>query len=226
MARRGSGDGRPRAGLAQLRLVVYGKQEHVVGSSCSSMLLERMALPEPCGPLCFPLPRDPPFAAPGRPQALPKGSPPALFSTAASESKIQEVPPPGTATLHSLPVGVVLETRGWSWGYVYPDPHFLVLDSLKCWLTIWFLEALFSALQFLKSCCIAAFGASRVAQMLKNLLVNARDRGSTPGLGRSHGERNGYPLQYFCLENSTDRGAYSPRSSQGLDMTEQLCIHI
>ena len=28
------------------------------------------------------------------------------------------------------------------------------------------------------------------------------------GLGRSSGEGNGYPLQYFCLENSTDRGAW------------------
>ena len=30
---------------------------------------------------------------------------------------------------------------------------------------------------------------------------------SIPGLGRSPGENNGYPLQYFCLENSKDRGA-------------------
>ena len=28
------------------------------------------------------------------------------------------------------------------------------------------------------------------------------------GLGRSSGEGNGYPLQYFCLENSMDRGAW------------------
>ena len=30
----------------------------------------------------------------------------------------------------------------------------------------------------------------------------------TPGLGRSPGERNGNPLQYACLENSMDRGAW------------------
>ena len=29
-----------------------------------------------------------------------------------------------------------------------------------------------------------------------------------PGLGRSPGEGNGNPLQYFCLENSMDRGAW------------------
>ena len=33
------------------------------------------------------------------------------------------------------------------------------------------------------------------------------DLGLIPGLGRSPGEGNGYPLQYSCLENSMDRGA-------------------
>ena len=36
---------------------------------------------------------------------------------------------------------------------------------------------------------------------------DARDTGSIPGLGRSPGVGNGDPLQYACLENSTDRGA-------------------
>ena len=34
------------------------------------------------------------------------------------------------------------------------------------------------------------------------------DLGSTPGLGRSPGEGNGKPLQYSCLENLMDRGAW------------------
>ena len=37
---------------------------------------------------------------------------------------------------------------------------------------------------------------------------NAGDLGSIPGSGRSPGERNGYPLQYSCLENSMERGAW------------------
>ena len=37
---------------------------------------------------------------------------------------------------------------------------------------------------------------------------NAGDPGSIPGLGRSPGEGNGNPLQYSCLENSLDRGAW------------------
>ena len=37
---------------------------------------------------------------------------------------------------------------------------------------------------------------------------NAGDLGLIPGLGRSPGEGNGLPLQYSCLENHTDRGAW------------------
>ena len=37
---------------------------------------------------------------------------------------------------------------------------------------------------------------------------NAGDLGSIPGSGRSHGEGNSNPLQYPCLENSMDRGAW------------------
>ena len=36
----------------------------------------------------------------------------------------------------------------------------------------------------------------------------AGDLGSVPGLGRSPGEGNGNPVQYSCLENSMDRGAW------------------
>ena len=39
-------------------------------------------------------------------------------------------------------------------------------------------------------------------------LVGTRDLGSIPGLGRSSEIGNGDPLQYSCLENSTDRGAW------------------
>ena len=37
---------------------------------------------------------------------------------------------------------------------------------------------------------------------------NAGDSGSTPGVGRSSGGGNGYPLQYSCLEDLMDRGAW------------------
>ena len=41
----------------------------------------------------------------------------------------------------------------------------------------------------------------------KNPPANAGDVGSTPGLGRSPGERNGNPLHCLCLGNPMDRGA-------------------
>ena len=42
----------------------------------------------------------------------------------------------------------------------------------------------------------------------KASVYNAGDPGSSPGLGRSPGEGNGNPLQYYCLENPMDRGAW------------------
>ena len=42
----------------------------------------------------------------------------------------------------------------------------------------------------------------------KNSTCNVKDLDLIPGLGRSPGEENGYPLQYSCLENSMDRGAW------------------
>ena len=50
--------------------------------------------------------------------------------------------------------------------------------------------------------------ASQVALMVKNPLANAGDLGSIPGWGRSPGEGNGNSLQYSCLENSVDKGAW------------------
>ena len=42
----------------------------------------------------------------------------------------------------------------------------------------------------------------------KESTCNAGDSSSIPGLGRSPGEENGNPLQYSCLENPMDRGAW------------------
>ena len=44
--------------------------------------------------------------------------------------------------------------------------------------------------------------------VVKNLPANAGDPGLIPGLGRSPGGGNGNPLQYSCLENPMDRGAW------------------
>ena len=44
--------------------------------------------------------------------------------------------------------------------------------------------------------------------MVKNLPANAGDVGLIPGSGRSPGEGNSKPLQYSCLGNPMDRGAW------------------
>ena len=51
---------------------------------------------------------------------------------------------------------------------------------------------------------------SLIAQQVRNLLQckRLRRRGFIPGLGRSYGGVNGNPLQYCCLENPMDRGAW------------------
>ena len=49
---------------------------------------------------------------------------------------------------------------------------------------------------------------SLVALVVKNSSANAGDVGLIPGLGRPPGGGNGDPLQYSCLENPMDRGAW------------------
>ena len=62
--------------------------------------------------------------------------------------------------------------------------------------------------------------------MVKNLPANAgdkRDMGSTPGSERSPGVGNGNPLQYSCMENSMDRGAWWGHKES--DTTEHSTQH-
>jgi len=61
--------------------------------------------------------------------------------------------------------------------------------------------------------------------VVKNPPANAGDAGSIPGSGRSPEGGNGYPLQYSCLENPMDRGAWRAivhGVTKESDMTEQL----
>ena len=58
---------------------------------------------------------------------------------------------------------------------------------------------------------------------------NARDAGSIPGSGRSPGGGHGNSLQYSCLENPMDRGAWRAsvhRVAKNQDMTEQLTLSL
>ena len=62
-----------------------------------------------------------------------------------------------------------------------------------------------------------------MVQTVKNLPA-MQETGSIPGSGRSPGGGNGYTLQYPCLKNSTDRGAWRATvyGVAELDTTEQL----
>ena len=66
--------------------------------------------------------------------------------------------------------------------------------------------------------------------MVKNLPANAghvRDMGLIPGSGRFPGRGHGNPIQYSCLENPMDRGAWraTVHSITESDMTESTCTH-
>ena len=65
--------------------------------------------------------------------------------------------------------------------------------------------------------------------VVKNPPASAGDTGLITGLGRSPGGGNGNPLQYFCLENRMDRGAWQATAhgvAKESDMTEQLSTNI
>ena len=64
-----------------------------------------------------------------------------------------------------------------------------------------------------QGCILSGFPCSSVC---KHSVCNAGDPGSIPVLGRSPGEGNGNPVQYSCLENSVDRGAWQATSSPWL----------
>ena len=71
----------------------------------------------------------------------------------------------------------------------------------------------------------------QVVLVVKNLPANAgdiRDSGLIPGLGRSPVEGNGNPLQYSCLENPMDRGAWCaivPGVTKSQTPLKQLSTH-
>ena len=59
-----------------------------------------------------------------------------------------------------------------------------------------------------------------VVKKLPASVGDIRDTGLIPGLARPPGVGHGNPLQYSCLENPVDRGAYSPWVRKWLNMTK------
>ena len=79
--------------------------------------------------------------------------------------------------------------------------------------------------------CRNSVNISQVALVVKSLPANAgdiKDTGLIPGLGRSSGERYGNPLQYSCLKNPVDRGAWGTtvhRVTQSWTQLKRLSMH-
>ena len=72
------------------------------------------------------------------------------------------------------------------------------------------------------------FGSFPGGSVVKSMPANAGDVGSIPGLGRPLGEGNDNLLQYSCLENLIDKGAWwaiQSMGSQESDMTQWLNHH-
>ena len=61
--------------------------------------------------------------------------------------------------------------------------------------------------------------------MVKNLPANAGDQGSTPGLERYAGGGHGNPLQYSCLGNPMDRGAWQATGHGVAKSRTRLSVH-
>ena len=98
--------------------------------------------------------------------------------------------------------------------YIYMDPFSLKLSShsgcqvsFMCYTVTW--NLLLLVIHFKYSSIFS--GASQVVLVVKNPPTKAgdpRDAGLISTLRRSHGGGNGSPLQYSCLENPIDRGAW------------------
>ena len=69
------------------------------------------------------------------------------------------------------------------------------------------------------------FSGGAVAKNSPANAGDARDMGSIPGWGRSPGEGNVNPLQYSCLENPTDRGAWRATAHGVAKSQTQLSTH-
>ena len=106
--------------------------------------------------------------------------------------------PPTSHRIPGLPCSIIKTLPG------YPLTRLLVRPGTGC--NFFPLESNLISRQFKP-----LMGASQVALVVKNPSASAgdiRDMGSIPGSGRSPGEGHGNPLQYSCLENPMDRGAW------------------
>ena len=124
----------------------------------------------------------------------------------------------GTGWVNSLWDGPLALPPPWTSETAVPlhllhKPHAKLGGKGSCmWRWMWHLEQ------------IPSFSCSSVG---KESACSAEDPGSIPGLGRFPGEKNGNPLQYSCLENPMNRGAWEAtvHGVPRVGMTEWLNHH-
>ena len=103
------------------------------------------------------------------------------------------------------------EVRCWRKRNRYGEKHCPLWESSPSWL----------------ACPLCTFMSLPGGSDGKESACDAGDKASIPGWGRPLGEGHGNPLQYSCLENPMDRGAwqaYSPWGRKGSDTTEWLTL--
>ena len=91
----------------------------------------------------------------------------------------------------------------------------MVWFGFGCWLVGFICLLLDSDFLEGRDCALLVFVISPGGSDGKVSVYNVRDQGSIPGLGRFPGEGNGNPLQYSCLENPMDGGAWCRLLSMG-----------
>ena len=122
--------------------------------------------------------------------------------------------------LHSLVCGYSVSTTIWG----SESLGFLFENQLTIQLSVYFWTPFFPW----SVCLSLGFPGGANGKESTCQCRSARDKGSIPGLGRSLGEGNSYPLQYSCLGDPVDTGAwwvYSPWGRKEPDMTEHGPIH-
>ena len=109
---------------------------------------------------------------------------------------------------------------------LWPRYHWILSST---WFSIKFCSfSIFQSNKDLKLKCSRCEPGGSASKEFPCNTGDVRNVSSIPGSGRSPGKRNGNPLQYSCLENPMDRGAWwAPvRGFKESDTTEQLSTHV
>ena len=145
---------------------------------------------------------------------------------------------PMVGSLPGFSVHGILQARILEWitihfsrGTSQPRDRTLVSCIAGRLFTVWAIgKSLSSGQESACQCRGHRFGPGRFHILQGESACNAQDPGSVPGSGRSSGEGNGNPLEYSCLEKSTDRGAWQATvhgvAKSGTRLSDSLSLQL